>query len=308
MKILSVVIPVFNEQGNLKPLVDRLVKVLDKLNVNYEIILINDGSTDDSLIVLQAIQKQLPTKIVIIDLLRNFGQHAAVLAGFSQARGKWIITLDADLQNPPEEITKLWFLAQQGYDLISGVRLQHRQDSWFRCKTAILANQIRARITNLKMTDQGSMLRCYRDYLVKLMVQHQDPFLFIPSLAYQYARQPIEIQVQHDVRYQGKSKYSLWRLIGLYGNLIFSNSTWPLRFFSFLGFILTGVNVVKLTILVLGYQPENEFNFYFTLLFLLGGLILLGIGTLGEYIGRIYQNVSGKPQYVIKTIIDEVVE
>ena len=311
MKVLSIVVPILNESRNLMPLYFRLRNVLDQINQDYEIIFVNDGSKDDSLIILENIQKQLPDRVVIIDFLGNFGQHAAVVAGFKRAKGKWIITLDADLQNPPEEIKKLWYFAQQGYDLVSGIRLHNRKDNWVRCKVSVLANFIRLKLTNTKMIDHGSMFRCYRDYIAKLIADSRDCALFIPSLAHMYAKNPIEVTIQHESRYSGKSRYNLSNLIKLNFDLILSNSLSLVQFFTIFGITVVIISVVSLFYLIiqsLVFGKINKICILVILFLFLIGIILIGIGILGEYLGRIYRNVSSRPYYVVNKLIDEVEE
>ncbi len=311
MKVLSIVIPVFNEGKNLMPLYFRLRNILEQIGQDYEIIFVNDGSEDDSLVILRNIQKQLPNRVVIIDFLGNFGQHAAVVAGFKRARGKWIVTLDADLQNPPEEIKKLWYFAQYGYDLVNGVRLYNRKDSWMRCKISILANFIRLKLTNIKMFDHGSMFRCYRNYVAKLIADNRDCALFVPSLAYMYAKNPIEVTIQHEPRYSGKSHYNLFNLIKLNFDLILGNSLLLLQFFTIFGVTVTIISVIGLLYLIvqsLIFGRVSKMYILAILFIFLAGIILVGIGILGEYLARIYRNVNGRPCYVVSKIIDEVRE
>lgn len=305
---ISVVVPVFNEQDNLPELLKRLFATLDKINKPYEIILVNDGSQDNSYDVMLEWQAKYPQQLVLVDLMRNFGQHMAVIAGFMQARGKVIVTLDADLQNPPEEIPKLTSLVIAGHDLVSGVRLYDRKDNFFRKRISIIINYIREKITDLKMSDHGCMLRAYSAALVKNMLASQEKSIFIPALAYSYARHPIEVTVQHDARAHGESRYSLYSLIRLNFDLMAGYSLVPIQIFSVLGVLISLLSLGFFLYLVLrrlwlGPEAEGIFTL-FALQFLLTGITLLGIGIMGEYVGRIYKEVRGRHRFIIREVVN----
>ncbi len=304
---LSIVIPIYNEEKNLALLFSRLVTTLDKLNKNYEIIFVNDGSQDKSHTILTNIHEQRPSQITIVELSRNFGQHMATIAGFEQVRGKTIVTLDADLQNPPEEIPKLLELINQGHDLVSGVRLHERQDNWFRRNVSIVINKIRSIITNIKMTDHGCMLRAYDRSIIDLILASNESSIFIPALAYSYASKPAEIKVRHEGRSSGKSKYSLYGLIRLNFDLMTGYSLIPLQIFSVLGCSISLLSLIFVTFLllrrlILGPEVQGVFTLFAALFFLVG-ILLMGFGVMGEYIGRIYKEVRQRPRFAIKKII-----
>ena len=178
---LSVVIPVYNEAANLDALYQRLTTTLDGLNKTYEIIFTNDGSRDNSIDVLRGFHQQRPKQIRIVDFNGNFGQHMAIMAAFEHVRGEIVVTLDADLQNPPEEIPKLLAAIEAGHDYVGGNR-KIRHDSIFRRYASKLNNYIRYKITRIKMEDQGSMLRAYRRRVVDLMVAVMKPRRLFPPL------------------------------------------------------------------------------------------------------------------------------
>jgi len=300
---ISVVIPVYNEAGNLEKLYERLTGVMDKLNKSYEIIFTNDGSRDNSIQLLEKFYEKRPEQIRVIDFNGNFGQHMAVMAGFELSEGDIVITLDADLQNPPEEIPKLIASMEQGHDLVSGVR-QNRQDNWFRRNVSKIINKIRARITKIHMTDHGCMLRAYGRNIIDLMVSSGESSMFIPALAYNYSTNPTEIPVEHDVRGEGKSKYSLYDLIRLNFDLMTGYSLVPLQTFTFIGFIISFFSIIFVIYMFLrrifvGPEVGGVFTL-FAILFFLVGVLLMGLGIMGEYIGRIYQEVRKRPRYAIR--------
>ena len=305
---ISIVIPVYNEAGNLKLLQKRLLQTLDKFGKPYEIIYTNDGSRDNSFEILEELFQERPEHVRVIDFKRNFGQHMAVMAGFEQAEGEIIVTLDADLQNPPEEIPKLVALVEKGHDLVSGCRVQ-RKDNFFRRHASKLINVIRAKITNIHMTDEGCMLRAYGRDVVDLMVATKGMAPFIPALAYSYAANPTEIDVEHSERFSGESKYSFFSLIRLSFDLMTGYSLVPLQAFTLIGFsvsILSIIFVVYLALRRIFVGPEVQGVFtLFAIMFFLVGIVLMGLGITGEYIGRIYQEVRQRPRFVIRRILKD---
>lgn len=304
---ISVVIPVYNEAGNLEKLYERLTAVMDKLGKTYEIIFTNDGSKDSSIKILEDFYKRRPEIIRVIDFKRNFGQHMAVMAGFEQSKGDIVVTLDSDLQNPPEEIPKLIALMEQGYDYVSGVRLFERKDNWFRRNISIIINKIRAHITNIKMTDHGCMLRAYGRNVIDLMVASSESTLFIPALAYSYSSNPTEVKVEHEARFEGKSKYRLYDLIRLNFDLMTGYSLVPLQVFTLSGFIISFFSIIffiymVIRRIVIGPEVQGVFTL-FAIAFFLMGVILMSLGIMGEYIGRIYKEVRHRPRFAIKRIL-----
>jgi undecaprenyl-phosphate 4-deoxy-4-formamido-L-arabinose transferase len=308
---LSIVIPVYNEEEGLQALFDRLYPAMDqlhsKLNLHYEIIFVNDGSKDRSAGMLAAQFDLRPDVTRVVLFQNNFGQHMAIMAGFEYARGQYIITLDADLQNPPEEIALLAAELIKGHDYVGTIR-SNRQDSWFRKTASRAMNHLRQRITRITMTDQGCMLRGYSRRIVNLVRQCNESNTFIPALAYTFAANPTEIEVKHEERFAGESKYSLYQLIRLNFDLVTGFSVMPLQLFSIFGMLLalgSGTLFALLLVrrFVLGSEVEGVFTL-FALTFFLIGVMLFGLGLLGEYIGRIYQQVRERPRYVVQTVLE----
>ncbi|RQH07438.1 glycosyltransferase [Paraburkholderia dinghuensis] len=305
---VSVIIPVYNEEAGLDALFERLYPALDKLGTSYEIIFINDGSRDRSAAMLAAQFRLRPDTTRAILLNGNYGQHMAILAGFEQSRGQIVITLDADLQNPPEEIGKLVAKMHEGYDYVGTIRMQ-RQDSLWRRKASRAMNNLRERITRIKMTDQGCMLRAYSRQIVDTINRCGEINTFIPALAYTFAQNPVEVDVAHEERFAGESKYSLYSLIRLNFDLVTGFSVVPLQWLSFIGVILSlgsaGLFVLLLIRrFILGAEVQGVFTLFAITFFLLG-VIIFALGLLGEYIGRIYQQVRARPRYLIQTILEE---
>jgi len=305
---VSIVIPVYNEEAVLAALFDRLYPAMDNLNVSYEIIFINDGSKDRSLSLLNEQFNKRPDVTRIILFNGNFGQHRAVMAGFAHTRGQRIITLDADLQNPPEEIGNLLAEMDKGYDYVGTIRRQ-RNDSMWRHYASRTMNKLRERISEIRITDQGCMLRAYSRSIIDLINLSQEVYTFIPALAYSYAQNPTEIVVGHEERFAGKSKYSIYSLIRLNFDLMTGFSIVPLQIFSMIGIAVSALSALLFFVLAarrLWIGPEEGGLFtLFALAFFLIGVALFGIGILGEYIGRIYQQVRQRPRYQILKVIEQ---
>ena len=307
---ISVVIPVYNEEAGLPVLFARLYPALDALREQgetYEIIFVNDGSRDRSAALLREQFARRPDVTRAILLAANAGQHMAIMAGFEHARGEIIVTLDADLQNPPEEIGKLVAKMREGHDYVGSIR-KKRQDSLFRTWASKAMNRLREKITRIRITDQGNMLRAYSRGVVDAINSCQEVATFIPALAYTFARHPAEVMVEHEERAAGESKYSLYSLIRLNFDLMTGFSLVPLQWFSMLGMLValgSGTLFVLLIVrrLIVGPEAEGLFTL-FALMFFLIGLALFGIGLLGEYIGRIYQQVRHRPRYLIEAVLE----
>jgi undecaprenyl-phosphate 4-deoxy-4-formamido-L-arabinose transferase len=300
---LSVVIPIYNEEQNIGLLYERLQAVLSTLPQSYEVILVNDGSKDQSARMLDEIYAKDAAHVRVVHFNGNFGQHMAIMAGFEQSIGKTVVTLDADLQNPPEEIPKLLAEIAKGHDIVEGVR-QVRKDNAFRRYASRLNNWIRQKTTGIRLQDQGSMLRAYDRRVVELMLMSKERSTFIPALAYSYASNPGFINVDHAERNLGKSKYSLMRLFRLHFDLMAGFSSAPLQFVtltgmgvSFLSFLFVIYMIIRR--IVLGPEAEGLFTLFAIQFFLLG-LLLFSVGIVGEYIGRIYLEVRRRPRYVIR--------
>ncbi len=304
---VTVVIPVYNEEAVLPALFARLYPALDKLQRAYEIIFVDDGSHDKSRALLRQQFQARPDVTRVVYLKVNSGQHTALIAGFEHARGRRVVTLDSDLQNPPEEIGNLLAKMDEGFDYVGSIRRQ-RNDSLWRHVASRLMNRVRERITRIRMTDQGCMLRAYDIDIIKAMLSSREVSTFIPALAFVYAANPTEITVEHEERAAGESKYSLYKLTRLNFDLVTSFSIVPLQMFSLIGIgvsIISFLFVLYLAIrrLVVGPEVEGVFTL-FGIAFFVMGLLLFGIGLLGEYLGRLYLQVRERPRYLVHSILE----
>lgn len=302
--LVSFVVPVFNEEANLPELIERCCAVGRSLQGDFELVLVDDGSSDKSAALIREAAGRDSAHVSGVLLNRNYGQHTAVRAGLATARGDVVVTLDADLQNPPEEIPKLLELIAQGCDVVGGVR-SARRDSHFRVVASRTMNKIMRRITGVRVSDYGCMLRAYRRDIVDAILECEERSAYIPAIANSFAARLEEVTVEHAERSAGESKYRIWSLINLYFDLLVSTSTTPLRMLSIAGtglaFIGAAFGVLLLTLrLVLGpdWAAQGVFTI-FAVLFIFLGVQLIGMGLLGEYIGRISRDVQGRPRYII---------
>lgn len=307
---LSVVIPVFNEEENLDELIQRCLSACDRTGRLFEIILVDDGSSDSSAEKIDLAAKHNSGKVVGVFLNRNYGQHAAVFAGFKQSIGDIVITLDADLQNPPEEIPRLVDAMDKGYDVVGSVRT-HRQDTLFRKAASAIINKGVQKSTGVMMHDYGCMLRAYRRHVVEAMLMCKEHSTFIPILANSFARITTEIPVKHEARKQGQSKYSLMKLVMLHFDLLTSMTTFPLRLLSIIGGMISSAGIgfgLFLLLMRIYYGAEWAAEGVFTLfaiLFIFVGAQFIAMGLLGEYIGRVYHDVRARPRYFVQRVSGE---
>jgi undecaprenyl-phosphate 4-deoxy-4-formamido-L-arabinose transferase len=308
---LSVVIPVYNEEAGLAALFARLYPALDKLGVAYEIIFVNDGSRDRSAALLREQFSRRPDVTRVVLLNGNFGQHMAIMAGFERCRGERVVTLDADLQNPPEEIQHLLAAMDAGHDYVGGVR-RNRQDPWLRRVLSRAMNRVRERITRIHMTDQGCMLRAYSRDIVQAISECREVSTFIPALAYTFSKSPAEVEVAHEERAAGESKYSYYRLLRLNFDLVTGFSVVPLQLFSLFGIGVAVFSVLFYVLVMiqklLSGAPLDALGTFWDrdiLQFFLIGIVLFGLGLVGEYVGRIYQQVRHRPRYLVQAVLEK---
>ncbi|HPF27213.1 MAG TPA: glycosyltransferase [Steroidobacteraceae bacterium] len=305
---ISIVIPVYNEEAGLPLLFARLYPALDALQRSYEVIFVDDGSRDRSIELLRETVEQHPTNARAMILAHNVGQHLAILAAFERARGTYVITLDADLQNPPEEIGAVVRALDEGADYVGTIRTI-REDVWWRRTASRWVNRVRERTTKIRITDQGCMLRGYDRRIVEAVNHCGEVTPFVPALAYTFARRPVEIPVKHAERAAGESKYSMFQLMRLNFDLMTGYSLLPLQIFSVSGILIAFLSllfVVYLAVrrLLVGPEAAGVFTLFGIAFFLLG-CVLFGLGIVGEYVGRIFEQVRSRPRYVVAEFLGD---
>jgi len=308
---VSVVVPLYNEEENVGELYERLKSALDAASCDYEIVFVDDGSTDGTLGLMEHIQQSDP-RVVALSFRRNFGQTAAFAAGFDHASGDVIITMDGDLQNDPNDIPKLLDLIRD-YDIVSGWR-KRRQDPFIsRRLPSIIANWLISRVTGVPLHDYGCSLKAYRSDVVRNINLYGEMHRFIPAVAKWYGVRIAEVETTHHPRLRGKSKYGISRTIRVILDLItvkflLSFSTKPLQFFGPVGLLSSVVGFF-----ISCYLTAEKFFFGKDIggrpLLLLGVLLIIvgvqfiGMGLLGEMLVRVYHESQKKPIYVIKKVL-----
>jgi undecaprenyl-phosphate 4-deoxy-4-formamido-L-arabinose transferase len=307
---LSVVIPVYNEEAVLPALFARLYPALDALGCSYEVVFVNDGSQDRSAALLREQFQKRPDVTRVILFNGNFGQHMAILAGFEHVRGGRIVTLDADLQNPPEEIAKLLAKMDEGHDYVGSIRRMRQDAAWRRWASKAM-NRMRERITHIKMTDQGCMLRAYDRPIIDAIRASREVSTYIPALAYSFSQNPAEVEVEHEERQAGESKYSLYKLIRLNFDIVTGFSVMPLQLFSLFGIFISLVSLGTYVVVIIQRIVSGTADGLWViwdrdiLQFFLTGMVLFGLGLIGEYVGRIYQQVRERPRFLIQAILEK---
>lgn len=299
---ISVLVPILNEEESLLELHERLMHTLEPMGRPFEIIYINDGSTDHTQDIIENF-RQADRRVKIIEFNRNYGQHMALFAGFERATGDAVITIDADLQNPPEEIPRLVEKVDEGYDVVATYR-RGRKDSLLRKVPSYIVNIITSRLVGAKLKDYGCMLRAYSRSVIDAMNLCQESSSFIPALANTYAKRIVEIEVGHAQRAKGVSKYGLFRLLRLNFDLMTGFSLMPIQAIGMLGVLIAAVGLgfaVFLFIrrLIIGPEVEGTFTL-FAILFFFMGVQIFALGVIGEYIGRIFQEVRRRPRYMVR--------
>ncbi len=304
---LSVVIPVCDEELTLPALIERTLATCRGMSRSFELILVNDGSRDASPQILREAATR-EEELVVINFNRNYGQHAAVYAGFQASRGEIVVTLDADLQNPPEEIPRLVEKMAEGFDVVGSVRAQ-RRDSLPRRLASRLMNRVTCHATGAQLSDYGCMLRAYRRKVVDALCELREISTFVPVLADMFARRVTEITVAHCERSQGSSKYGLLQLIRLQFDLLTGFTLLPLRLTMGLGVVMSVLSFGAALALAIGrlflgaeWAASGVFTLFAGVFFFLG-VLLFSVGLLGEYVGRIYMVVRRRPRYVIREVL-----
>lgn len=303
LTMLSVVIPVYNEELCIDALFHRLTGVMDALGQPYELIFVNDGSRDKSEAKLHACLRKRPDCVRVLSFVRNFGQNTAILAGFEHMAGDIALTLDADMQTPPEEIPTVLGALTIDHDYVGSYR-KHRHDPPLRKWVSRVSNHLREKCTGIAIKDQGCMLRAYRKSLVTRIIACQDRYLYISVLAQSLAENPIEVGIVHHARQAGQSAYNYWRLLRLHFDVISGFSIDPLRYITYTGAAFLAVSLVLFSFITLAFLL-TETRFLYVLLGLLLIFVstgILGIGILGEYLGRMMAIAQGRPRYVLKKI------
>lgn len=299
---LSVVVPVYNSHGTLPELVVRLRKVLEGLGNKYELIFVNDGSQDNSWNVIKSLCRAYDW-ITGINLMCNYGQHNALLCGIRKSNNSVVVTMDDDLQNPPEEIPKLLEKLKDGYDVVYGTPRKEQHGIWRDISSRISkkAFQIAMRV---KIAGKVSAFRVFRTRLREGFASYQSSFVSIDVLLTWSTTRFSSVVVEHDQRLQGQSNYSLNKLVRHAFNMMTGFSTIPLQMASILGFILTLFGVIILVYTLGRWLLEGTvipgFTFLASIITVFSGAQLFTLGVFGEYLARIHFRIMDRPPYVVR--------
>ena len=309
MSEFSIVIPIYNEEENIPELYNRLTTVMDKLcesegysRNDYEIIMVDDGSTDNSWSLIKNLNTK-DSRVKGISFSRNFGHHIAITAGLDHSKGKVIILMDGDLQDPPEEIPKLYKKYKEGYDLVYAIR-KRREDSFFKKITSSMFLKMLKKISRIDIDPKSGIFRIMSKDCVENLKNIKEKSRFITGLMTWIGFSQTGVPIERHRRYAGKTKYTIAKLFKLAWHGITSFSTLPLNVALYLGFVMSAVSFILGIYMI--YKrlfmgiPILGYTFIIVSLFFIGGLILLMLGVIGEYIGRIYIEVQNRPLYIIK--------
>lgn len=301
----SVVIPVYNSQESLRELHRRLGETFRLMGKTCEIIFVNDGSHDGSLDVLHELKKNDP-RVIVIDLMRNFGQQNALLCGFSYCQGDYVITIDDDLQNPPEEIPKLFQKLQEGYDAVFA-SYRRKKDKIYKNLGSLLVRKLTQKIFDLKNNLRFSSFRIIRKAIVDEIIQVRTPFPYISGMLLSVTRKIVNVQVEHNKRQFGHSNYTFGKLVRLAFNLLINYSTYPLKIISiggiFISFIAFSIGIIVLIRKMMAESVRAGWTSTVMLISFFASIFFLIAFIFGEYLKRILAAVEKKKQYSVKNVI-----
>ena len=299
--VYSIVVPVFNEADNLSELHRRLAEVMNSLDETWEVIFINDGSTDESSNFLSALRKK-DNHVRVVEFVRNFGHQIAATAGMDTAEGEAVVIIDADLQDPPEVIPELIARWKQGYEVVYAVRSEREGETWLKEFTAKLFYRLIYRITDVKIPLDTGDFRLLDQKVVAVLRNMRERHRFLRGMAAWVGFRQIGVPYQRHARFAGKTKYPMGKMIRLALNAVTSFSFFPLQMAAYLGFICAGIAAIAIpVVIVMRLTGSGAFFGQATTLIsvlFLGGVQLICVGILGEYIGRIYDEVKGRPLYI----------
>jgi glycosyltransferase involved in cell wall biosynthesis len=310
---VSIVIPLFNEGENIRPLYRSLRSGMEETGYTWEVILVDDGSTDNTFRLLQELHQQ-DNRVRVLRLRRNYGQTAALAAGFDAARGATIVSLDGDLQNDPQDIGRLIEKLDEGYDVVSGWRVRRQESFWLRRLPSKVANWLISLTTGLRLHDYGCTLKAYRSEVIKELRLYGEMHRFIPALMWGNGARIAELSVQHSPRLHGKSKYGLSRTLRVLLDLVtikfcLNSLNKPLRFFGLIGLVTSGAGLATCmylaTLRIFWGQPLADRPFLLLgVLLVVTGVQFLCVGILAEIQIRTYHESSHKPVYAVREILD----
>jgi len=305
----SIVVPVFNEEKVLNEFYKRLAAGMDKLREDYEVIFVNDGSTDNSLKIMKKMNSD-DERVKIIDFSRNFGHQIAITAGLDYASGEAVVTIDVDLQDPPEVIPELIKKWKEGYGVVYAVRQKREGESFFKKATASLFYRLFNRMTDIRMPFDAGDFRLMDRKVVDNLKQIREKNRYLRGLTSWVGFNQIGVSYERQKRFAGHTKYTLEKMLRFAFDAIVSFTIFPLKIATYLGFFVVGLSFLYIIYLIIirffvAGTAVEAWNLPVVAIILLGGVQLICLGILGEYIGRVGEEVRKRPLYVVREIFDE---
>ncbi len=301
---ITVVIPCYNSEKTIVAVTDDLVASLENRTKNYEIILVNDGSKDDVWSRIKELSEKYPG-VIGLNLSRNYGQHNALMAGFNYAKGEVVVTMDDDGQNDPKYIWDLIDKLSEGFDVVIA-RYPKLEENGFRRLGSLVNKKMAEALVDKPKNIRGSSYRAFRSYVIKEMIKYDKSYPYLPGLIYRVTKNVTEVSVEHKKRMYGQSGYTLKKLVSLVINGFTAFSVKPLRVSSFIGCMSSIIGfifgIVVIIRKLLNPIIQMGYSSMMSVLLFIGGLILLSLGIIGEYVGRIYIGINNSPQFVVKEI------
>src|SRR5437667_2253977 len=302
---LSLVIPVYNGSRTIGPLVEQTAKIFG--STSFEIVLVNDGSEDDSERVCVKLAEKFPQNVTFVHLSRNFGEHSAVLAGFTQARGRYVAVLDDDSQNPPEEVVRMLDeLKRKNYDVVYGHYIE-KKHSWFRNAGSRFNDRIATLMLDKPKDLYLSSFKVMTRFLVNEIIKYRGPYPYTDGLIYRTTRKIGQIPVEHRTNLSGPSRYTFRKLVRLWLNMFLNFSVKPLRLSVYVGLCTSCLSILALFLILIDkiwITPNLTVGIPTVLgsIVFLAGIQLMILGLVGEYLGRLYMDHTGTPQYIVRYV------
>ncbi len=307
--VFSIVAPIFNETGNLPELYRRVKENMDTTGEPWELVLVDDGSTDGSTDMIRSLAKEDPRVRPVI-FARNFGHQIAVTAGMDYARGQAVVIIDADLQDPPEVVLEMIARWREGYEVVYAVRTEREGESWFKLATASLFYRLIYRITDVDIPLDAGDFRLLDRKVVNVLKKMRERHRFLRGMSVWVGFRQIGVSYRRAARFSGETKYPLKKMIRFASDAITGFSYYPLQLATYLGFISAGLSIIAIPIVIIERLAGSkaflgQATTLIAVLFL-GGVQLISLGILGEYIGRIYDEARGRPLYIVREAPEDV--
>ena len=300
---ISIIAPIYNEAGNIPELYSRIKEVLDSTGDPWEILMVDDGSTDGSTVLIREVHAQDP-RVVPVIFARNFGHQIAVTAGLDYARGEAVVIIDADLQDPPELILEMIAKWREGYEVVYAVRTEREGETWFKEFTASLFYRLIYRITDVNIPLDTGDFRLLDRKVVNVMSQMRERHRFLRGMSVWVGFNQTGVEYKRAARHSGETKYPLKKMLKFATDAITSFSYFPLQLAMYIGFIAAGISIVAIPVVIVMRLAGSQAFFgqattLIAVLFL-GGVQLISLGILGEYVGRLYDEAKGRPLYIVR--------